>query len=282
VVSTPLCAPLPETAQFDMSGTGTSGTLLTVSPGSVAFNTVGGGQGTAVPCGVTTGLPKQTVTITNSSGATIHVAPAMDPVTDENGDMHTFGLSPSATFDILTGHSATVQITAPPIPTPTATHSITIGAALYKANLTLGITGGVTATRSVPVSVFPFGTLMSFNPGALVSHGGGASTTMPRITSFAVRNLGNQPAGVSLAFTGPASLDLVQPAQAPNATAQLAANGQSVTLDDPRIGQGGGVGITEEIDNDGATSGASSVALSLTSGAQCQAALPTLTVTVQR
>ena len=278
--ATPLCGAIPNPGTFALSGTATTGAVYTVAPTSVAFNTANSGQGTAVPCGATSGLPTQTVTFKNTSGSSITYTATVPAVNDENGLSRTFTVSP-ASGSIANGVTQSFTITPPPIPTPSGSNSITIGSAVYSTTLTFTINGSSSNTKTVPLTVYPFGTLLSFNPGAVTSKTKSGQTNT---TSFVVRNLGNQSAGASLRFTngsGATGMTLVQPAQSPNATAQTATTGQSVTLTIRATAKVAAPVSRRQISNvgSGTATGTASAALSLTSGAQCQSSLPTLTIT---
>ena len=186
--TTPMCQPIPD-AGVSLSGTGTNGSIVSVTPAQVDFN--------MVPCGTSGG--SDAVTIKNDSTGTITWTATL-PM----GAAFTLGNPSSGT--LAPGATATLTVTSSVIPVSASTTTMSNG---FGSQLTVTTNAMSDAPHVIPIVETASGAILSFNPTNLSLPATQRGTSI----AYAVQNLGNVAASVSLTLDnpGPASLTLNAP-----------------------------------------------------------------------
>ena len=186
--TTILCQPIPQT-NVSLSGAGTSGSIVSVTPAQVSFN--------MVPCGTSGG--SDPLTIKNNSAATITWMATLPSGA-------AFTLSTPSSGSLTPGQSATVTVTSNtnPVAATTTTASNAFGSQVTVTTTAMGGT-----SQTIPILETASGAILSFNPTTLTL----PATSRGSPVSYQVVNSGNVAASVSLSLNnpGPSTLTLNAP-----------------------------------------------------------------------
>jgi hypothetical protein len=186
--ATIMCQPIPS-ASVGLSGTGTNGSIVSVTPAQVNFN--------MVSCGTSGGA--DVVTIKNDSTGSLTWTASLPTSA-------AFTLSMPTSGTLASGASATVTVTSTVIPVNASTTTASNG---FGSQLTVTTSAMNDTPHVIPILETASGAILSFNPTTLTLPA--AQRGMP--VAYEVVNTGNVPASVSLALTnpGPATLTLDAP-----------------------------------------------------------------------
>jgi hypothetical protein len=186
--TTTLCQPIPATLTM-LTGVGTNGSVVSVSPAQVDFN--------MVACGTSGG--SDVVTIKNNGIVSITWSASL-PM----GSPFALGTPSSGT--LASGASAMVTVSSNVVPVSATTTTASNG---FGSQLTVTTSAVNDTSHVIPILETASGAILSFSPAALDL----PLTSKGMPVAYDVTNAGNVPASVSLALVnpGPATLTLNSP-----------------------------------------------------------------------
>lgn len=173
--TTILCQPIPN-ANVSLSGTGTTGSVVSVTPAQVDFN--------MVSCGTSGGADP--VSIKNNSTASITWSATLPAGS-------AFTLSSPSSGTLASGATATVTVTSVAIPVSPSTTTASNG---FGSQLTVTTNAPNDVTHLIPILETASGAILTFNPTSLTLPLAQRGMPVP----FAVQNSGNVGASVTLAL----------------------------------------------------------------------------------
>jgi hypothetical protein len=173
--ATVLCEPIPST-NVSLSGAGTNGSVVSVTPAQVDFN--------MVSCGTSGG--SDVVTIKNNSTGPITWTAALPTGSS-------FTLSAPTSGMLASGASATVTVTSSAIPVSASTTTAANG---FGSQLTITTNASNDTAHVIPILETASGAILAFIPTSLTLPAAQQGMPVP----FEVQNSGNVPASVTLAL----------------------------------------------------------------------------------